>query len=122
MVNGFDDTASLLDKAADILEGHGWLQGRYEEEGRRCAIGAIACAGPTLIRTQGKAQEALASYLIESGQIPDHYGALTKLNIISGTLLSGDLVVAWNDAPTQTAENVISTFRKAAITAGERVE
>jgi hypothetical protein len=84
--------SQVLLAAADLLERDGWCQGTLRDGiGRHCTNGAIN-----------------AVTLVYMG---DPFSGAWKLLY---SLLDRTSVTAWNDAPWQTAENVIATLRKAA--------
>jgi hypothetical protein len=82
----------VLLAAADLLERDGWCQ-EFERGGKHCAYSAILFKSPV--------NDSLNT-------------ALTACAMVSRSV--GEWITYWNDAPGQTAENVISTLRKAAST------
>ncbi|MDQ6875418.1 MAG: hypothetical protein M3042_10220 [Actinomycetota bacterium] len=84
--------ADVLDSAADLLERDGWCQGVFRRaDGARCVADAIddaAAVGPDLWKL---ARVAVA----------EHLALKTPLTY-------------WNDAPGQTAANVLATLRSVA--------
>ncbi len=84
--------ADVLNKAADLLERHGWCQGvSIDAAGRMCAGYALQQAEP---------------------DVHARYGARIALFEIIG--VDSVNILAWNDRPKRTAEQVIATFRAAA--------
>ena len=102
-------TPEVLRKVADHIERVGWIQGDmfagelFPDPASRpslpcCALGAFIAASPSrcMSREHYSARYAFSEWLIDNdGQMSDS-------------------VVAWNDKPGQTAENVIATLRRAA--------
>lgn len=136
VIDEFEAAASILDKSADVLESNGWLQSAASRGGKMCALGAIddvyrrvqlkqstpISVLETLLNVKRAAREALHRYLVDSGQLQEHLGKWLDDAARWSTLPPSTAIIMWNDAPTQTAENVISTFRRAALTVRERVE
>lgn len=125
-----EEAAALLEKAAQLLEDHGWLQGHYGLFGRHCSLGAIGAvaqieygesyplfsAETAHFNVKVKALMALSRYVVDSGAISPLDAQYT-----GGSIQGAGLVVAqWNDARDQTAEDVIATMRKAAVAVREQ--
>lgn len=82
----------VLFQAADLLEKNGWTQHAFvDDEGKHCVLGAIdyVAFGLDTESLNYHARSALQSCIERP-------------------------VVEWNDAPTQTAENVINKLRSCA--------
>lgn len=93
--------ADILNRAADELERHGWIQGKYgTTRGAKCIMGAIAFAGvgkiPTSPFFRWNLQTMAANKILETCT-PPRWTA-----------------VAWNDRAGRTKEQVIRLLRRAA--------
>lgn len=95
---------NIFDKAADILEANGWCKGELEDDqGRRCAYGALEAAADHSGGTDGDivaAEELADARLVDSGRA-ERGG-------------SGFILIDWNNAPETTGEDVIRLFRELA--------
>ncbi len=88
------DTADVLDAAADYLRIHGWVQGKYGEDGApRCAHGAIRALGASN---------------------PVRWTAVAALNSTLGLDSSSHSIEAWNDVQGRTAAEVVTALMEAA--------
>jgi len=84
--------ADVLNRAADLLERHGWCQDVYvDDAGRMCAQQALMQAEPDVYR-RATARRVL-----------DEQAGFESLNIPK-----------WNDQPGRTAKQIIAAFRAAA--------
>lgn len=92
--------AQVLNDAATYLETHGWRQHDVGEHGSPCCVlGAIAEAA-------GQGDTSNMHYLAASRALHEVVGGNTS-------------VIAWNDAPGRTVEEVTAALRSAAQTATE---
>lgn len=97
-----DETADILERAADLLQFGGWIQGAlrlFREDGQiigRCALGGI---------TDAMTAEQQGDFLVGDD-------AVIALQNYLG--YETDLISAWNDNSNQTAEHVIDTLRHCA--------
>jgi hypothetical protein len=93
--------AGLARAAADLIEKHGWCQGRLKDfEGRYCALGALQAAGAS--------EDDLREFNAHAIRWLDEreYG---------GSSIAGyPSVMRWNDAPGRTAAEVTGMLRSAA--------
>ena len=103
-------TSEILNKAADLIEERGWVQGTGwgRDTAALCLEGGIAAAAG-IVRTLGNgfiyqgcpAYDAVCSYLNRHPR-PRQYPVL-------------DSLWDWNDTPGRTAEEVIEVLRAAAL-------
>jgi hypothetical protein len=93
-----DDRArEVLGEAAELLMVDGWAQGSFHaDDGRHCAIGAIAAIA-------GQLDQFDTSRRIECRAV----------NLLRVTIQDNN-IVAWNDDPHRTAEDVILALKRAA--------
>lgn len=92
--------ANTLDKAADLIDQHGWFQVGGDPSHRFCALVAIRAAAPQLTPHQIALREAACVALAR-------YVELDIDRIQSG-------IIRWNDAPGRTQEEVTAALRGAA--------
>lgn len=116
-----DRIADLIEAAADYLDSHGWCQGASRQLERVCLAEAVARTArqpkyyfPLL----ADALRVISAHLqAEMGSLPNGL----SLKEISGSMDKYALLFWWNDAEGRTAEEVIATLRKVAISQRERV-
>jgi hypothetical protein len=88
---GLDEPAKLLMKAADLIEKHGWCQGRWRAtDGRLCLRGAI----------------------INSGS---HQVAFAAIHRVDAAIGGPYTSVGWNDTMGRTKEEVVAKLRSVAL-------
>ncbi|MFE5877800.1 hypothetical protein ACFQ6H_21265 [Rhodococcus sp. NPDC056506] len=94
------EVATVLNRAADLLEQDGWTQGKMRDSnGCRCALGAMDRAlldlhrGPANLRINDLYVETMLNLRREIGQ---------------------NNIPIWNDTPGRTATEVIAALRNAA--------
>lgn len=106
--------ADFLDDTADHLEQYGWCQeDLHDVDGRSCAVGAIDVHARNVARpVRMQATTMLAAWLGT-----EHPGVCECEDL----WCRRDSIIQWNDTPGRTAEDVITGFRKAALTARETV-
>lgn len=99
------DVARALDKAADYIEQHGWIQFTLFNEKAACALGAIYMAS-------GSGRNYLNVVGLETVKaMVKHISP--RLKPIQVYMASG-VLCAWNNNPWRTKEEVVATFRDAA--------
>jgi hypothetical protein len=110
--------ADRFDEAAEQLELHGWTQNTMRRtDGSMCTLGALGAV--CVLRTQQGMREfwasrrLLALFLQEQGLASGEasYGGLTPRSMVS----------YWNDSPSRTKRDVVSTLQKAAAWQREKV-
>jgi hypothetical protein len=93
-----DQVADVLDDAADLLEREGWIQhASYSLDGGACSVGAVAAVVSRKhlpVVMEDAATNAVQDYLDYRYDDAD--------------------IVAWNDAPGRTKQQVLDAFRAAA--------
>jgi hypothetical protein len=97
--------ASLLNRAADILDERGWFQGNYmSPDGCVCALGSLHLAANELVGAPNRATFATG---------PEFEAALDR---IYGALQSDsmDSIADWNDSEGRTKDEVQAMLRRAA--------
>ncbi|MGY0065172.1 DUF6197 family protein (plasmid) [Streptomyces sp. LZ34] len=110
MTDDPEATASVLSRAADYIETHGWHQGSLRNKhGAVCAMGAITTIAPPDANRQTSAAEraalaALARYL----DLKPEPGDTSPIAANPGLLVS-----AWND-DAEDADQVITAMRHTA--------
>lgn len=89
-------TQELRNKAADYIEAHGWCQGRYEDDGRVCVVGALRMAAFGAIDRNFE-MPTVNAYRSACGELA--HGIETPVS-------------TWNDAPERTQAEVIAKLRE----------
>ena len=90
--------AAILNRAAELIEKDGWIQGNWREHGARCAGQAIYDALP--YRMDFSASDS--AWVAMRRQIGKQRG---------DTMFE---IAHWNDAPGRTKDEVIATLKRAA--------
>lgn len=122
-----EQTADVLDKAADVLETEGWGKGAYlnSETGKRCTLGAIRHAVCGNSFETASLNRASGPTILKAIHILDTYIASndTGLSKRLGSYVSrgANFIITWNDSMNHTQEDVVNTLRKAANQAREKV-
>lgn len=101
------NTSEVLNRAADLIEEHGWGQGSPAMlgEGGLCAMGALGLA------TWGEVTDRYeAIHHCPAGQAVANY-----IGDQPGLLSGHDRIWDWNDKPGRTASEVIEVLRAAAV-------
>ena len=96
----------VLLAAADHIEAHGWVQGKWGHKGEPCC-----------------AEGAIVAVLDGNGGIV--FGELGPLSAAAKQMLRnalGKAIPAWNDAPGRTAAEVVAALREAARKAADIIE
>lgn len=110
---------NILDRAADLIESYGWVQGRAETiTGARCMAGAVRCAtgvgglkqldlDPEIFKAADdlvqRAFSAVGQELVHQEGFADPLAKSPAQTVIS-----------WNDAPGRTVTQVLRILRAAA--------
>lgn len=109
-----EQSATVLELAAELLETHGWCQGKMYDGNRSCVVGAIT----RVEREQNMGKKlAFCARRVDPGYM--FYSFLVTEGVIDpGQSFS---IPEWNDVPDRRIEDVLSALRKAALTARENV-
>jgi hypothetical protein len=90
------DVQRVLLRAAEIIEERGWCRAAYIENGRLCAVGAIATAAEgNAFSLAPRVERAIRSF-------NDFIGGSVRIE-------------AWNDAPGRTQSEIVNALRSAAL-------
>lgn len=104
------------DKAIEVLQTQGWTSRDYHRHGKYCAVGALAIAMKGFLADD---MEVLHEDVEDAGAFAGRILArdiLVKDDVTERDLwwdADADTLVAWNDAPGRTVDDVIHLFKLA---------
>lgn len=110
------DDAEVLERAADLIDVHGWHQGTYNREGRLCALGAVREAvGATDRKGNVIVSNVALLPFVRSDRIALRIsGHLSEMGVRDPATKCAPTVPLWNDAPERTQGEVTDVLRTVA--------
>jgi len=97
------NASEVLNKAADLIEVYGWVQGHAGGLGTGfCAAGAIAWAAGAI------------AWTATAKTVEEHDSLILSAHVRLRQAIDGRDGIAWNDAPGRTKKEVIQKLREAA--------
>lgn len=116
------EVAEILEKAAEIIDEFGWIQGQGGHEAvGYCAAGALhratRCSNSHALRSAWPSWMCMDIHEVVTDHLAREGGWSTQCN---DELSGGRSLVLYNDTPGRTAADVTTAFRKTALTLREQ--
>jgi hypothetical protein len=108
-------------RAAAVRVRAGWRRCALRDPfGNVCAVGSLGVTEPDQISESCRAHAEELRFLALAIGNPARITVVREMfPLVDPSVADATMIAAWNDAPTQTAENVASTLELAAILADE---
>lgn len=98
---------TIYGRAADEIEGRGWVQGAFERGGKVCLLGGVQCA------IWGFPVGASNLYTYPAEMEDDEAGWAMYANVVCGLATRlNDIPATWNDRDERTQEDVVGMLRE----------